>query len=168
MSLESDILPPVILSSETAGAVEGEESHEGHGHAVFNAGILIIFGMLMVYMLFEAYKHKYEIKFGHEASLVCLVGLLISALAWYYEIGQFTDLMTFDDDLFFYFVLPPIVFASGFNMYRNNFFNNIQNVILFGVFSTFVAFTLFSVFTSLAVEGMQFVQYTYDTVHQTW
>ena len=41
--------------------------------------------------------------------------------------------MRFDDNLFFYFILPPIVFASGFNMYRKKFFANIANILLFGV-----------------------------------
>lgn len=46
--------------------------------------------------------------------------------------------------MFFYAVLPLIVFASGFNMYRQKFFQNIHNVVLFGIFSTLVCFTLFS------------------------
>jgi NhaP-type Na+/H+ or K+/H+ antiporter len=46
--------------------------------------------------------------------------------------------------MFFYAILPSIVFASGFNMYRNKFFQNIHNVVLFGIFSTFVCFALFS------------------------
>ena len=31
-------------------------------------------------MLFEAFKHKYHLKFGHEASLVCVIGVIISAI----------------------------------------------------------------------------------------
>ena len=52
--------------------------------------------------------------------------------------------MKFSDDLFFYFCLPPIVFASGFNMQRKKFFQNIRNIILFGLIGTFIAFTSFS------------------------
>ena len=63
-----------VLTSESSGLEE---------QTVFDAGILIIFFMLMIYMLFEAYKHKKDIKFGHEASLVCLVGLAISAIMWF-------------------------------------------------------------------------------------
>ena len=56
-------------------------------------------------------------------------------------------MMKFDDITFFYFCLPPIVFASGFNMQRGDFFENISNVILLGVFGTFVAFGTFSFMT---------------------
>ena len=56
-------------------------SADGHEHTVFNAGLIVVLLMIMVYMLFKAYKHKAGIVFGHEASLVCLVGLAVSAYA---------------------------------------------------------------------------------------
>jgi NhaP-type Na+/H+ or K+/H+ antiporter len=53
----------------------------------------------------------------------------------------------FDDELFFYVCLPPIIFASGFNMQRGNFFANLKMVMIFGVIGTIVSFTMFSVMT---------------------
>ena len=56
-------------------------SHEGGGHSahmMFNEGIIIIFVMLIIYMAFEAFKHKKDLSFGHEASLVTLIGFGIS------------------------------------------------------------------------------------------
>lgn len=100
--------------------------------------------MLMVYMGFEAFKHKHKLAFGHEASLVTLLGFIIS---FGFQMGgsqEFADLIQFSDDLFFYFCLPPIVFASGFNMQRKDFFKNFQNVLLFGLVGTMIAFVSFS------------------------
>ena len=57
--------------------------------------------------------------------------------------------MKFSDDLFFYFCLPPIVFASGFNMQRKKFFANIKNIVLFGLIGTIIAFVSFSGMTVL-------------------
>lgn len=57
--------------------------------------------------------------------------------------------MKFSDDLFFYFCLPPIVFASGFNMQRKKFFSNIKNIVLFGLVGTIIAFVSFSGLTVL-------------------
>jgi len=118
---------------------------------IFNEGIIIIFAMMIVYMVFEAHKHKKRIIFGHEASLVCIIGIGISGLFMYKGTSEFGDLMAFNDDLFFYFVLPPIVFASGFNMYRKKFFANIGNIVLFGIFGTFVFFAVFCTLTILLV-----------------
>jgi len=57
------------------------------------------------------------------------------------------DEFKFDDNLFFYVILPPIVFASGFNMHRGDFFANIFMVFIFGVVGTLVCFTAFSLMT---------------------
>ena len=65
------------MSEEVSASSETQSTST---HAVFNKGILIIFAMLMIFMLFEAFKHKHHLKFGHEASLVCVIGILISAL----------------------------------------------------------------------------------------
>ena len=100
--------------------------------------------MLIIYMSFEAYKHKHHLKFGHEASLVTLIGFAISYAFIYFEKPEFQSLMKFSDDLFFYFCLPPIVFASGFNMQRKKFFQNIRNIVLFGLVGTIIAFISFS------------------------
>ena len=93
-------------------------------HAIFNEGFIIIIIMLMVYMGFEAIKHKHKLTFGHEASLVTLLGFIISFAFQLKGSQEFASLMKFSDDLFFYFCLPPIVFASGFNMQRKDFFKN--------------------------------------------
>ena len=53
------------------------ESHGNH-HLIFNEGIIIILVMLIIYMGFEAFKHKKNISFGHEASLVTLLGFGVS------------------------------------------------------------------------------------------
>ena len=119
-------------------------------------------------MLFEASKHKYGLTFGHEASLVCLTGLAVSACMQWMGVSEFHNLMKFNDDLFFYFVLPPIVFASGFNMYRKKFFANIQNIVLFGVIGTFIAFGSFSGLTILYCKLFGLKQYTWDDESNAW
>ena len=72
-------------------------------------------------------------------------GMVIS----YLEMGneEMVGLLRFRDETFFFFCLPPIVFASGFNMQRGNFFVNIKTILLFGVLGTFVAFFAFSALT---------------------
>jgi len=122
----------------------------------------------MVYMLFEAYKHKSGVVFGHEASLVTLTGLCISAIFLYQNANDYAELFKFNGELFFYFVLPPIVFASGFNMYRKKFFANITNIVLFGVIGTFIAFGTFSGLTVLAFDNLNITQTQYDIEKEIW
>lgn len=59
-------------------------SEGGHeSHTIFDSSIIIIFALFMVYMAFEAFKEKHHLKFGHQASLVTLLGLGISAFSFY-------------------------------------------------------------------------------------
>jgi len=41
-------------------------------------------------------------------------------------------------------MLPPLVFNSGFSMRRKKFFENIGNIIIFGLFVTLVCFAIYS------------------------
>lgn len=63
------------------------------------------------------------------------------------EDNNYMDFFEFNDELFFYVCLPPIIFASGYNMHRGDFFKNIKMVLIFGVIGTLVSFTMFSIIT---------------------
>jgi NhaP-type Na+/H+ or K+/H+ antiporter len=63
------------------------------------------------------------------------------------EENNIMEALKFNEEMFFYVCLPPIVFASGFNMHRGDFFANIKIVIIFGVLGTLISFTTFSYFT---------------------
>lgn len=75
------------------------------------------------------------------------------------------ELMKFSDNAFFFVCLPPIVFASGFNMQRGNFFANFKNISIFGIFGTFVAFGSFSAAT-IYFKDMGFMKQYDGTTHQ--
>ena len=55
-------------------------SGEHEEKMIFDAGIIAMFVMIMLYMGFEAFKSKHKLAFGHEASFVTLIGFLISWL----------------------------------------------------------------------------------------
>lgn len=48
----------------------------------------------------------------------------------------------FNGTLFFYFLLPPIVFAEGYNLKKRKFFQNFPYIIIFGVLGTLATFGL--------------------------
>ena len=112
-----------------------------------STGAIVVFMMLLVYLTLGAFIEKYHLKVGHEASITILIGMVISYINWDCNNEEMVNMLQFSDDTFFYFCLPPIVFASGFNMQRGNFFANIKTILLFGVFGTFVSFFSFSAMT---------------------
>jgi len=75
-------------------------------------------------------------------------------------------MLEFDHNLFFYVCLPPIVFASGFNMHRGDFFANLKIVLVFGVLGTMVSFSLFALMTVKMNEWIPME--VFDGSTQTW
>lgn len=110
--------------------------------APVDLGLIVIFLMLMLYMFFEAFKHKYHLTFGHEASMITLVGFIISYIV--YAVQTESVDLSFDEEMFFYLCIPPIVFSRGFNMHRGKFFDHFSDIMLFGLLGTFITFMTFS------------------------
>ena len=103
---------------------------------LFSSGAIVVMFMLFMYMFLGALVEKYKCVVGHEASYLILVGMALSFTSYMLGYHDFNKIMTFDENFFFYFCLPPIVFASGYNMKRQKFFENFRNILLFGLFGT--------------------------------
>lgn len=59
--------------------------------------------------------------------------------------------LEFNNKAFFDVFLPLIIFATGFNMRREKFFENIVNIAKFGLLGTLLTFIFYSSFTYLAI-----------------
>ena len=133
---------------------------------VISEGAIVVFMMLLVYMGLGNVIESNHCIFGHEASFTILVGMAISFTLYISQREELIQMMKFDDNAFFFVCLPPIVFASGFNMQRGNFFANIKNVLLFGILGTFVAFFSFSAGT-IYLKDLGYMS-QYDTTLGKW
>jgi sodium/hydrogen exchanger-like protein 6/7 len=58
--------------------------------------------------------------------------------------------LKFDDEIFFTFILPPIIFAAGYNLRRRSFFKYFLYIFLFGVVGTMLCFSTVAPLTYLA------------------
>lgn len=130
---------------------------------LFSAGAIVVMIMLFLYMLFGALLERAHSPIGHEASLLCLVGIIVSYTSFQLGIYDFNHIMTFDENFFFYFILPPIIFAAGYNMKRKMFFKNIKNILILGLGSTLLQFIVFSFFTWIVVQMEILWKYSIDT-----
>ena len=67
--------------------------------------------------------------------------------------------LEFNTKMFFDVFLPLIIFATGFNMRREKFFENITNIAKFGLLGTLLTFIFYSTLTYLAVSFGKFQVY---------
>ncbi|KAH9786212.1 Sodium/hydrogen exchanger [Citrus sinensis] len=59
--------------------------------------------------------------------------------------GKISDILLFDEDLFFICLLPPIIFNAGFQVKKKQFFQNFIIINLFGVVGTLISFGIISI-----------------------
>ncbi|KAF3436386.1 hypothetical protein FNV43_RR23478 [Rhamnella rubrinervis] len=56
--------------------------------------------------------------------------------------GQSSHILVFNEDLFFIYLLPPIIFNAGFQVKRKQFFQNFVTIILFGAVGSLISFVI--------------------------
>jgi len=84
--------------------------------------VMISFGIILLYVVIGSYIEHVKLPFGHETGVALIIGFSISLLSFLANDQNFLNFFTFNETIFFYILLPPIVFASGFNMRRKKFF----------------------------------------------
>jgi len=84
--------------------------------------ILAMLFLMMIFFFGAGIMEKYKPKCGHETGFVVLCGIVFSTIFWYTKGKEDVDTFRFSETIFFDFLLPPIIFNSGYNMRRTKFF----------------------------------------------
>ena len=91
---------------------------------VIDVGSLTILILLILAMYMAALFERKRYPIGHETTVIILISMLLSYVGYLID-PTYNKMIKFDDKVFFYACLPPIVFAAGYNMKRKKFFENI-------------------------------------------
>lgn len=131
-----------------------EEEHEGI-HLVLETLVMVI--MLSLYITIGPLLKRLRVKFIYASGVTMIVGILISLLVILSQPeSNFSKGFHFNNVFFFTFVLPLIIFSSGYNLRQDLFFKNFRFIALFAFIGTFVSFFLISFFTYIASEHQLF------------
>lgn len=161
----------VLLAAPAFAAEEHLTGTAAHEQCIANEQIeekeeptesTVRFGVaLCLFLLGIAYFNgylleKYHFHYLHEAGAALLLGILVSGIIKVAGASQeIHDIVSFDVEFFFLFLLPPIIFEAGFNMKRvmtclpciklsshlkqRNFFRNIFPVCMLAFVGTFIS-----------------------------
>ena len=98
--------------------------------------------ILIFYTIAAPIFQKLNFHYLHESGICMIVGALLALLSKY--IGNPNDslnnFVTFDDEMFFNIVLPPIIFSAGYNLKKRAFFKYFFYIVTFGIFGTVISF----------------------------
>ncbi|KAG6501692.1 hypothetical protein ZIOFF_041575 [Zingiber officinale] len=68
------------------------------------------------------------------------VGVCTGAVILLTTKGKSSHIFVFSEDLFFIYLLPPIIFNAGFQVKKKQFFRNFMTIMLFGAIGTLISF----------------------------
>ena len=106
-----------------------------------NLVTLLAIIILMIYTVAAPIFEKIHFHYMHESGLCMIIGIIISLIAIFFDPHtNFTRSINFSGDVFFTFVLPPIIFSAGYNLRKASFFKYFVYILNFGVFGTIMSF----------------------------
>ena len=106
-----------------------------------NLVTLLAIIILMIYTVSAPIFEKIHFHYMHESGLCMIIGVIVSLVAIFFDPhANFTRSINFSGDIFFTFVLPPIIFSAGYNLRRASFFKYFIYILSFGVFGTIMSF----------------------------
>eukprot|EP00299_Pterocystis_sp_00344_P002109 c1211_g1_i1.p1 GENE.c1211_g1_i1~~c1211_g1_i1.p1 ORF type:complete len:544 (-),score=108.78 c1211_g1_i1:219-1850(-) len=140
----ASIAQPFVKNSETETESHDDEEEEAEAHEHLNRFAVVIACLALAITFVGGYiiEEVLKITVLPEAAFAVIVGAVLSGLfyAGQYEHGEhLDDIIKFDKEFFFVWLLPPIIFEAGYNMNRKAFFDNIVPTILYAFLGTFVS-----------------------------
>ncbi|EPS59314.1 sodium/hydrogen exchanger, partial [Genlisea aurea] len=85
-----------------------------------------------------------ENRWMNESITALIIGLGTGVVILLISGGKSSHLLVFSEDLFFIYLLPPIIFNAGFQVKKKHFFRNFSTIMLFGAVGTLISFVIIS------------------------
>lgn len=116
----------------------GEAEEEKHSSmTIFFVLMVVAFCILVIHFLIQKKLH-----FLPESVSVVFLGALVGLclkLISSQNLGNWQKEEAFPPTIFFLVILPPIIFESGYNLHKGNFFQNIGSIMFFAIVGTVIS-----------------------------
>nr|KJB67975.1 hypothetical protein B456_010G220200 [Gossypium raimondii] len=135
-----------------------EKGSPGQEQQAAGVGILLQIMMLVLSFVVGHVLRRHKFYYLPEASASLLIGLIVGGLANISDTERsIRAWFNFHEEFFFLFLLPPIIFQSGFSLSPKPFFSNFGAIVTFAIFGTFIASVVTGVLVYLG--GLMYLMY---------
>ncbi|KAH7447163.1 hypothetical protein KP509_01G094600 [Ceratopteris richardii] len=147
--------------AETAASVLGFSQLRDEDSSLV-ISITLMVTLLCVCMVIGHLLEEY--RWVNESITSLILGLCVGFIVLVSTKGTNSHILEFDEQLFFIYLLPPIIFNAGFQVKKKQFFRNFVAIVLFGVIGVFISFGIISAGTGLIfplfnLQGLGFRDY---------
>ena len=80
---------------------------------------------------------------NHFSGAAMIFGIIVGLLFQLLSLFNLKQEFEFQPELFYFIILPPIIFDSGYSMKKRNFFLNMGTILLHAVFGTLICAVVF-------------------------
>lgn len=85
-----------------------------------------------------------ETRWLNDSITSLIIGLCTGGAILFISGGKSSRILEFNEELFFIYLLPPIIFNAGFQVKKRNFFRNIMTIMSFGAVGTLISVGIIS------------------------
>ncbi|KAG6533939.1 hypothetical protein ZIOFF_007818 [Zingiber officinale] len=116
-----------------------------------NLFVTLLCGCIIIGHLLE------ENRWMNESITALVIGVFTGFFILLVTKGKSSHIFIFSEDLFFIYLLPPIIFNAGFQVKKKQFFHNFMTIILFGAVGTLISFFIISIGAIASFRKMEII-----------
>ncbi|GMY31098.1 sodium/hydrogen exchanger 4 [Fagus crenata] len=120
----------MVVLSEYVGSLGDDE----HGQVL----LITVFVAVLCLCLIIGHLLE-ENRWVNESITAIFTGCIAGAVILLLSKGKNSHILTFSEELFFIYLLPPIIFNAGFQVKKKQFFHNFLTIMSFGVLGVFIS-----------------------------